>query len=106
MALFYGKATVQSLCRHALALKNAKNDCFTTRASATQPFDSPGAEVAFINFDLLKNRSLLFTIRGYALSQSHEISIHSISVQACDESDLRGVQIKGKKLYELSEFCL
>ena len=90
----------------ALALENAKDNGFTARATTSESFDTARSEGAFVNFDFSENWSLSLAVLSDSLAQGHEIPAHGISVQASHQGDLGGIQIKGKELQELPEFCL
>ncbi|KAF5054559.1 hypothetical protein DSECCO2_386720 [anaerobic digester metagenome] len=55
---------------------------------------------------LSENWSLSLAVLSDSLAQGREIPVHGISVQARHQGDLGGIQIKGKELQELPEFCL
>ena len=94
-------------CVHlAVPLKDTENNRFAVSATpsfASNPFCS---KKTFIYFYLSFERRFILTKFGDFLSHLLEISVYCVTIKVNNFRDLRGGQIKSKKLYDLPEFPL
>ena len=77
-----------------VAFKNTENNCFAESSPATFTLYTSGSKVAFINFNLSRERRFPLTIFGDSLANFSEVSVNSISIQIGDFCNLRGIQIQ------------
>lgn len=64
------------------------------------------SKVVFIKLSLTTDRLFSRTVLGDSFQELSEMPINSITVEARDLGNLRGVQINGKQPYDLADFVL
>jgi len=81
----------------AVSLEYAKDDGFAISAPSSLAFDATGAEVTLVDFHFSGKRGLLLAEGSDTFSYGLEIPVNCIPIQACQLSDLKGVQIQYKE---------
>lgn len=89
-----------------IAFEQAKHNRFASCATASDASDTASAEVTFVYFNFAFHRTFRFAESRNSFSQSGEIPVYSIAIKVGKLGDLRGVQINGKKPYNLANFGL
>ena len=104
-ALQRGFAAVRDdFCIHrAIAFEDPEDGCFAERPAPSLAFDTPGAEVGFVDFDLTGKRRLGLAIFCNTYTNASQIAVNCISVEASDRGDLSGIQIERKEPDNLPE---
>ena len=64
----------------ALPFKQAENNSFASGSSPSETANSASSEIAFINFNLARNRRFSFTSKGNSLSYSLKQSVYCVAV--------------------------
>ena len=90
----------------SVSLEQAEDDGLPERSPAPFPLDPPGTEERLVDFDLSGQGRLFFTVLGDPFPKGLQEPVHRIAVQPCQNSDLGGIQVEGKKPDQLPEFGL
>lgn len=89
-----------------IALEDAEHGCLAECTSAPFALDALGAEIRFIDFDLAGKGRLRLTVFGNALTDTAQIPVDGVAVQARQNGDLSRFEIQCKQAHNLAKFRL
>jgi len=79
----------------AVPLEDAEHGCLAARSAAASPPNPLGAEAGLVGFDLAPEGAGFFASLGHADPQRTQQTVHGVTVEAGELSDLRGGEIGG-----------